>query len=280
MNSNHRIEITRTTIRWLAVAAFCLGITGCPQAPQSPATRNEQPSPVAPKPAHKPSAPEITFKVASIDLTRGTGFKIERQHIDKLNDLLRADSIDILSIQEVSRYPGVTTRIDIVNELANASGMAQAFGETGTFSGRQTGNAIFSRYPIISQSSTQYTGIKSVNFEAVLQAVIDLGTKQVVMVSTELPANAPRNDIISCMQVLDGFRSYYINDPIIVAGNLPRDDVARQFAQFRGINPQGPAAAPRIWYSPPENIKAVSEKTEQSPLGVMTVAEIGLYKGK
>ena len=277
---------TRVSI-FLIVIAFAIVLSGCPstQQTQTPPKPVAETKPTAPaKPAAKKFV--LTFRIGSIDLTKGTGFKIERSHLEEMAAFAKREALDVVTMQGVARYPGLTTRVDIVETFAAISNMAPAFGENTTISGRQTGNAIFTRFPIISRTNTPFQGLHSTGFESALQATVDFGESQIVLVSTELPTGVPRNEILSCLSSLEQFRSYYISNPIFVAGNLPKDEMAKQFAMFKGVNPQGAATAPRIWYSAPVGsgiapgmtIEVIEENTRPSPLGVATVAEFGLYK--
>lgn len=265
-----RFNSSRNFTAILLIAVILAGC-GAPPKPE----RKEQPAP--PEAAKKKPKYDVTFRVASLDLSQPRSFKIEQKHIDQLAAIVRNDSIDFLALQGVARYPGLATRTDVIDALSAATGMPGIFGEDMTISGRQTGNAIFHRYPALSHDNSHYDKISSPGLESALQAVIDCGARNVVLVSTLLPPKASSADLMTCMTLLDGFRSYYANNPVIVCGNLPRDETKAKFAGYADADAAHVAGAASIWYSGgDETIRLLRTKTISSPLGAISVADFGL----
>ena len=167
------------------LAVTALLVIGCSSTKE--VKKEELPPPPPPTPVVKKATdPDITFKIASIDLGK-LARRLELKDIDGLAGELKKQRIDILTLQGVSRYPQVATRIDIIDSLSSRTDMRKIFGETIELSGRQTGNAILCSYPVRSNENTHYDGLHSDNFEAALQGVIDCGARDVIIVSTGLP---------------------------------------------------------------------------------------------
>lgn len=260
---------------------------GCP-APRE-AQKEEQPTPTE----KKPIVPAIEIRVASIDLSKYQK-KIERDDVQQFAIRLKRDSIDILTVQGITRYPELTTRVDFVDELATRTEMRKAFGETISISGRQNGNAVFSAYPIHSSENTPYDNLHSTKPEAALQAVIDCGVRDIVLISTQLPEKASTEDQSTVVNRLASFNNFYINRPIIMTGNLPRSDALRSMAQFdvvklirqkdgqrSGQSRDGQVQSgdtPRIWYSMNETLRLLDAKIESTVFGPMVVAEFGVFR--
>ena len=223
-----------------------------------------------PKPAaKKPASPEIELNVASINLSK-LAKRIEAEDIRQFAQDLRKENIDILAVEGVSRYPGVETRTDVVDELSRQAGLRNTFGETITLSGRQSGNAIFSAFPILSSQNTPYDRIASTNFEAALQAVIDCGARELVVISTLLPERASANDLNVCADMLSSLAVTYVNRPMIIAGNLPRSDVLHKAANFN--------ASQQFWYSTDGSLKLGEQHTLRTGLGPLSVARFAVFK--
>ena len=66
--------------------------------------------------------------VASLNLTN-LNKRIKRADITRLWQQLKSEQVEVLAIQNLTRYPGVSTRIDPVAELARQADWRQAFGE-------------------------------------------------------------------------------------------------------------------------------------------------------
>jgi len=228
-----------------------------------------------PAPVKKPLVPEIIIQVASLDLSKHSG-RIGKDDVQKLSDIIRKFKIDILALQGITRYPELKTRIDAVDELANQTGMRHAFGENITVNGRQVGNAIFSNYPMKSDTSTQFTGLLSANFESELQAIIDCGVRDVIVVSANLPENTGMTDQVACVNQLSALNEFYIDTPIIVTGNLPRTDEVKQFARYSEARINGKALY--LWYSRGGLLKSLNVQVENSDLGTLIITEFGIFR--
>ena len=253
------------------IFAFCLFTLaliyyGCSSSTQS--TKGEPPSPPLPV-VTKSAVPDISVNVANLDLT-SVSKKIEKNDLEQLAKILKEKKVDILAVQGITRYPNLKNRLDLLAEIPQLTEMRMAFGENINVSGRQTGNAVFSTYPIRSNDNTHYEKIRSSNFESVLQAVIDCGVKDVVVISTHLPDEASSEDMNACIATLSSFRTSYQNQPIIVNGNLPASDVFKNLSGYTSSQNQS-------WFTGERQIILQKHTVEQSPLGPMNVTEFGIY---
>lgn len=241
-----------------AVGIAMLWFSGCGTTPK--ATQAET---VPPK-------PELRLKVASLNLTN-LNKRIERADIQRLWQQLKSEQIEVLAIQNLSRYPGVAARVDLVDELSTMADWRHVFGETADFSGRSVGNAVMSAYPIRSKANESYKGIRSAVNEGSLHAIIDGGVRDLLVVSAQLPAKAPAADQAACVQLI---RSARADDrmPMIVAGNLPTS--TKEFAPIDGAV----SAMTRIMYVGGGILQPSSTKTLDTPLGMVVVVVFDLFR--
>ena len=248
-----------------------LFLTGCPSSKE---TKKEEAPPPSEVKSHEP---ENIINVASLNLARHNK-RIETEDVDRFASIITRDTIDILIVHGITRYPDLPERVDPVEELANRTAMRKAFGETITVSGRQGGNAVFSAYPIISNENSHYENLHSRSFEAALQTIIDCGAAQVVVISTQLPDDAMIEDQSVVANTLSSFNNFYINHPIIIGGNLPRTEAMRSIASYNDARPGKTDDAPRIWYSNDGSIRPISAKVERTNFGPMIIVHFALFK--
>jgi endonuclease/exonuclease/phosphatase family metal-dependent hydrolase len=274
LRANERILMKNILLIGL-VAVISILMIGCSSTKE---VKKEEPPPALPPPVvKKPTDPDITFKIASIDLGK-LAKRIEIKDVDALNSELKKQKIDILTFQGVSRYPQVATRVDIIDSLSSRADMRTIFGVTIELSGRQNGNAILCSYPIRSNENTHYDGLHSNNFEAALQAVIDCGARDVTIVSTGLPEAMTEDDKRTIANKMSSFGIQYLNEPMIITGNLPTPDELRTSAQYATLKPMSFDDAPRIWFSTGGALKLLSQSIASTAVGAMTVAEFGLFR--
>jgi len=241
---------------WILLAAMSLYM-GCGTAPKAEQGTS------TPK-------PELTINVATLNLS-GLNKRIERTDIARLWQTLKAEQIEILAMQNVSRYPGVATRIDPVEELAKQADWRKTFGETADFSGRQVGNAVLAAYPIRSSSSHSYPGIRSAMNDGALQAVVDGGVRDLLVISAQLPAKASAADHAKCVAIITKSRA---DDrmPMIVMGNLPQ--VSEGLTNVEG----GESLSTRVMYDGLGTLQPTSTSAVNTPLGRMVIVRFAVFR--
>ncbi|MBI4427899.1 MAG: endonuclease/exonuclease/phosphatase family protein [Ignavibacteriales bacterium] len=263
MNVKRKLSREQRHLSKSAFAALPLFFIGCAS---QPAQRGDAP----PK-------PDITVQVASLNLA-SYNKRIERAELRKLTAVLKKEQVDVLAVQGITRYPGVETRVDFVDELAKLADVNSAFGEMVNNSGRQTGNAVFSSYPIRSKFNQSFEKVKSAKFEAALQAVIDGGTREVHVVSAQLPKTS-LEDQIACVAAVSSLTTSAKNEAVILAGNLPVSEKAVVRSGYEDAQRQsGKNTNTRIWYLQNDAVKLISTRSVETDFGSMLVAQFGLFR--
>lgn len=225
--------------------------------------------------------PENSLQIASLNLANFNK-RIERKNIVEFVKTLKLEEVELLGVQGISRYPGVSTRVDFVNELTSQTDWRNVFGEMENISGRQTGNAIFSSYPILSHYNQTFEKVKSANFEAALEATIDAGVTSLFVISTQLPSKAPLGDQKRCMEIIASLSPADSNPYTIITGNLPVIGTVQKDSSFIEIsNPeQAKKSAPALWYSENASFKLLSSRIVETELGTIVIAQISLFRQK
>jgi endonuclease/exonuclease/phosphatase family metal-dependent hydrolase len=252
---------------WLSIV-----FAGCSSTRQ---TKKEEPSNT--HLAKKMRLPAVSVRIASIDLGHYAK-RISLEDVRRFGLLFEQDSVDILTIQGITRYPDLHERVDVVDELTRIASVHRAFGETMTLSGRQSGNAVFSTYPIKSSENTHYDNLHSTGMEAALQAIIDCGVRDIVVISTRLPQRASTADQTSAVMRLGSFSNFYINHPIVVTGNLPKSNELRALAAFNDVHSLPSGKALRVWYSKNGTLEFQQTKVEDTVLGSLVIVQFGIYQ--
>jgi hypothetical protein len=220
--------------------------------------------------------PEITIRIASLDLAH-VRKRIDKKDILALAQIVKNEGIEVLAVQNISRYPGMTSRVDFVDELSARSDMRNVFGEMINNSGRQTGNAIFSLYPILTNRNQSFEKIKSASFEAALEAVVDAGVQPLTVVSTQFPDQASKDDQERCLKLILDMNPNPEKQPMIIAGNLPpalKTTIPFEEVAAREMKP----TAGNLWFCSRRSLRILNSNTVETGLGHITVARFGLYR--
>lgn len=223
--------------------------------------------------------PEIIIQVASLNLGN-LNRRIENKNINDLVKTLKSEKVELLAVQELTRYPGVLTRIDFVNELSKQTEWQNAFGEMANLSGRQTGNVIFSSYPIISYHNQTFDNVQSADFEAALEATVDAGVRTITVVSTQLPNNSTTDEQSQCIKIIINSVSGKTDPLMIITGNLPSSDMIRNTNSLNEakLSNSVKGTTPKIWYSTDASIRLLNSRAVETELGKLIIAELGLFK--
>lgn len=223
--------------------------------------------------------PELTVNIGSVNLSN-FGRRMEKKDIVAFARTLKKEQVEILAVQGITRYPSVPTRPDFVRELSTQADMRSAFGEMMNNSGRQTGNAVFSTYPIRSNTSKSFD-VKSGTFEAFLQAVVDGGVRDIMVLSAMLPPKASADDLSSCVKSIVALNAPYEKNPVVIAGNLPSSASLRAIGSFNDtaeMTGDAGKAGSRFWYASQGILKALSAHTTETEMGTMVVVQFGLFR--
>jgi endonuclease/exonuclease/phosphatase family metal-dependent hydrolase len=223
-----------------------------------------------------PSKPEMTLQVATLNLAPNNK-RIERKDIIRLAKLLKKEQVEILVVQNITRYPDLTTRTDFVTELSKQTDWRNVFGEMSNANGRQTGNAVFSFYPILSHRMQQFDGVKSALFESAVWATVDAGTRSVMMVSAVLPQKAQLEDQKKCVAILSSLNNGDPKQFMILGGNLPQEEAVCRAAGFQEETLSNQPTATRLWYSDHPQLKMLNTHIVETEFGTIIVAQAAIY---
>jgi hypothetical protein len=225
--------------------------------------------------------PEIVFLIASLNLSNFNK-RVEQKHILDLAKVLKREQVEVLAVQGISRYPGVATRLDFVSELSAQTDWRNAFGEMMNISGHQTGNAVFSSYPILSQYNQAFDHLKTASFEAALQATIDAGLHSLVIVSMRMPLRATAEEEAQCIRRIAASNPDGSNQTTVITGNLPSTEAVRTSNSFTEVPQSGSdrGTTPRVWYSANTTFQLLASRTVETELGRLIIAQLGLFRQK
>ena len=266
MKSN-RLKIILRSVTLVIIVSFV--IFGC--KPPEEVKKTEK---VEPFPAKEPT-PAIIFNVATLNLSK-SGTKYEKQSILRLAEIIKQEDIQIISLQGITRYPEISTRIDFIDELRQQTDMYQKFGETQNISGRLIGNAVLSAYPIKSSENFEYK--KSKTLATALATSVDAGVGNVLFVSTLLLESISPAEKLDCISTLEEIKKKYDSSFFIVTGNvslLNKNNFNGLNLEYGDIKNQN--ILPQMLYLANDVMKLLDAKKEETRYGILLIFKFGLF---
>lgn len=125
----------------------------------------------------------VTLRVMTFNIHYGEG-KDKKQDLSRIAELIREADPDIVGLQEVDSFQPRSQFVNQAKWLAEELGMYGVYGPNLVLGVSQYGNAILSRYPIV--SFTNISLPSGWEPRGCLKAEIDIGGRRLVFLSTHL----------------------------------------------------------------------------------------------
>ncbi len=155
-----------------------------------------------------------TFKILSIN----TAHQIQDANdVKKFAQWAKATGADVITVQQIERATEAKPGFDAVSEVAKKLDMRFQFGKARYFKGWDSGNALFSLYPIQQSSVFSLPVGKGKVRRSFAYGVVDLGLKQIGFGSTELDEESESERLKQASEIFsisESMKEY----PVVIGG--------------------------------------------------------------
>ncbi|BCS35863.1 metal-dependent hydrolase [Luteitalea sp. TBR-22] len=203
----HRRTVLAGLIATLACAA--------PLAAQSPgpAAESRAADSRLPPPASR-VLKVLTFNIHHAEGEDGT------LDVARVAQVIRDAGADIVGLQEVDRGAERTGRRDLLKEIADLAGLRFAFGKNLDLQGGDYGNALLTRFPIVSEGNRALPVIGGGEPRGVLQVVLDVEGTQVLVLTTHLDHRRPDPQRVASAEAMLEMLQAWGDRPAIALGDF------------------------------------------------------------
>ena len=131
-----------------------------------------------------------TFRVLTWNIHHGEGMD-QRVDLERIAKLIQDQRADLVALQEVDKLVERTKRRDLPAELAKLTGLSVVFSNNYSFQGGEYGNAILSRFPIVSTTNLHYQKVNETEQRGLLQAIVNVNGRNLAFLDTHLDHRRP-----------------------------------------------------------------------------------------
>lgn len=133
--------------------------------------------------AAEPAATTLRILCYNIHHAEGLDGKVDT---DRIAQLIVDQKADIVGLQEVDKGVQRTQGRDIAAELAQKTGLTAWFDRNIDHQGGEYGNAILTRFPILTRTNTHYKMLRPGEQRGLQQAVLDVRGQKIAFLNTHL----------------------------------------------------------------------------------------------
>lgn len=160
-----------------------------------------------------------TFRVMSYNIhhAEGTDGKVD---VQRIADLIKAENVDVVGLQEIDRGVKRTDGRDIIKELSKLTGMDFYFDRNIQYQGGEYGNAVLTRFPMLKKKNTHYKMLRPGEQRGIQQVLINVHGKKFMFMNTHIDYredDQEREMNVREMKTIVGQNSEF---PIVIAGDF------------------------------------------------------------
>ncbi len=160
-----------------------------------------------------------TFRVMTYNIHHGEGLD-HKVDLPRIAALIKREKADIVALQEVDKGVARTDRRDLTAELAKLTGMTGVFSNNHPYQGGEYGNAILSRFPVLTRTNLHYQMLYTNEQRGALQVTVDVGGKQLYFLDTHVDFRPGDAERLKNVGELKQLVAAHHELPIIICGDF------------------------------------------------------------
>lgn len=133
----------------------------------------------------EPTDHSPTFRVMTFNIHHGEGLD-GQVDLPRIAEVIRRERADLVALQEVDKGVLRTARRDLSGELAALTGLTSVFSNNFHYQGGEYGNAVLSRFPVLSATNSQYQMLRTNEQRGILQLTLEIHGRQLIFMNTHI----------------------------------------------------------------------------------------------
>ncbi len=174
--------------------------------------------------------PASTFRAMTYNIHHGEGLD-RKVDLVRIAELIKREGADIVALQEVDKGVERTGRRDLPQELAALTGMTCVFSNNLSYQGGEYGNALLTRFPILSSTNTHFKMLHAPEPRGLQELVLDVHGRKLAVFNTHLDAGHDDNERWSLVGQLGTITKSVTGMPVLLCGDFNATPENRVYTQ-------------------------------------------------
>lgn len=166
-----------------------------------------------------PGQPPEPLRFMTFNIHHGEGVD-GRLDLERIARVITDARADIVGLQEVDRGVARTASRDTLKELADLTGLRFAFGKNIDLQGGDYGNALLSRFPIVSEGNRPLEPVGGGEQRGVLQTVLDVFGRRVLVLTTHFDHRRDSAQRPRSAQEMRDMITQWGDGPVVMLGDF------------------------------------------------------------
>lgn len=152
--------------------------------------------------------------------------------LPRIAALIQQERADIVALQEVDKGVERTARRDLPAELSALTGLSCVFSNNFHYQGGEYGNAILTRFPVVSATNTHYQMLHTNEQRGLLQLTLRVQGRPLVLFNTHIDFRRDDTERLRNIQEIQAIAAHTAPVPMILCGDFNDTPGSRVYQQL------------------------------------------------
>lgn len=160
-----------------------------------------------------------SIRVMTYNIHHGEGLD-GKVDLARIAELIKRERADIIALQEVDKGVTRTQQRDLPAELATLTGMTCVFSNNYHYQGGEYGNAVLTRFPVLSVTNLHYRMLRPGEQRGLLQLTLKVNGQPLVFMNTHIDYRPDDSERWLNVQEIETVAKRYAGKPIMICGDF------------------------------------------------------------
>ena len=169
--------------------------------------------------APETTTPSQTFRVMTFNIHHGEGLD-GKVDLPRIAALIQRERVDLVALQEVDKGVQRTARRDLPAELATLTGMTGVFSNNFHYQGGEYGNAVLTRFPVLSVTNSHYQMLRTNEQRGILQLTLDVHGRRLTFMNTHIDYRRDDAERLLNVREIQSLAARHEKVPTVLCGDF------------------------------------------------------------